>query len=583
MKKHLFKITAIALAAALLAAGCGSVNSSSAKPDASSAAVVSNTGQSSKTGTASAQTGTKSGTSAAAGKTGASDSQMKTNSEPLEAPSAAVDGYAEEVFYEPEMYDMTVDAAWPEVNFNTEEYDSIKENGFRSVLTSPLSTFAADVDTASYANLRRMLDWGYTIEEIPSGAVRAEEMINYFSYDYDGPKEGEPFGVNAQIADCPWNPQNKLLVLGLQTEAIDFSEAPDTNLVFLIDVSGSMDDPDKLPLLKEAFTMLAEQLGEKDRVSIVTYASANDVVLEGVSGDHTEKIVRAINNLEAGGSTNGGEGIVTAYELAEEFYIEGGNNRVIIASDGDFNVGITSESELYDLIRKEKEKGIFLSVLGFGYGNYSDARMETLADNGDGNYSYIDSVKEAKKVLVDELGANMFTVAKDVKLQIEFNPAYISEYRQIGYENRAMAAEDFDDDKKDGGEIGAGHSITVLYELVPADPEGSKKGGLKYQEQDLSVSAKESGEWLTLAVRYKEPDGEKSRLLEYPVSDESYTKRPSDDFRFAAAVAEFAMILNGSEYLAEGGMRHVKDVLDEIELTDEYKEEFVDLVYQVRG
>lgn len=565
MKRKMFKVTGILLAAVMLAAGCSSVKNSASDISTASAPADTQTGYTEVPTLNSAR-------SAQTSKAG--QSRPVTLSEG--AAEACEPGIVADSF------DGYLESPVEYIELNTEEYNSLIENGFRTVLTTPLSTFGADVDTASYANLRRMLNWGYTLEEIPAGAVRAEEMINYFTYDYNGPERGEPFGVNAQIAPCPWNPDNVLLVLGLQTEAIDFSESPDSNLVFLIDVSGSMDEPDKLPLLQEAFTMLAEQLGEKDRVSIVTYASSNDIVLEGARGDQTERIVRAINGLEAGGYTDGGEGIISAYELAEDYFIEGGNNRVIIASDGDFNVGITSESELYDLIRKEKEKGIFLSVLGFGYGNYSDARMETLADNGDGNYSYIDSLKEAKKVLVYELGANLFTVAKDVKLQIEFNPAYVSEYRQIGYENRSMAAEDFADDTKDGGEIGAGHSITVLYELVPAGQEAPGEGGLKYQEQNLSENAKESGEWLTLSVRYKEPDGDRSNLLEYPIAEETYTENPTDDFRFAAAVAEFAMVLSDSEYIADGSLRHVKDVLDELKLSDEYQEEFVDLVYMVR-
>lgn len=466
--------------------------------------------------------------------------------------------------------------------FNTEEYNAVRENGFHSVLTSPLSTFAADVDTASYANVRRMLEWGYRADEIPAGAVRAEEMLNYFSYDYEGPKGREPFGVNAEIAGCPWNEDHKLLMLGLQTEEIDFSEAPDTNLVFLIDVSGSMDEDNKLPLLVKSFSMLVDELGEKDRVSIVTYASGNEIVLEGVKGSRKEKIIDALEGLTASGSTNGGQAIIDAYDLAEEFYIEGGNNRVILATDGDFNVGVTSEGELERLIRKEKEKGIFLSVLGFGMGNYSDARMETLADNGNGNYAYIDTEKEAKKVLVEELGANMFTVAKDVKLQIEFNPEFVAGYRQIGYENRGMAAEDFDDDTKDGGEIGAGHSVTVLYEIVPADKESASGRKLKYQESGIRREAETSGEWFTLSVRYKEPDGEESALLEYPVGEEALTERPSEDMVFAGAVAEFAMILNDSEYLEDGSLRHLKKIVDGIESEDEYRSEFIDMVYMIR-
>ena len=342
-----------------------------------------------------------------------------------------------------------------ELVFNTEEYDAIDENGFRKVSVSPLSTFSADVDTASYSNLRRMLNDGYSIEEIPQGAVRAEEMINYFTYDYNGPEEGEPFGVNAEISTCPWNSEHDLLMLGLQTQAIDFEDAADSNIVLLIDVSGSMYSENKLPLLKESFELLIDNLTEKDSVSIVTYASGVNEVINGVPASEKDTIIDALTNLQAGGGTNGEGGIQLAYELAEENFIKGGNNRVIIATDGDFNIGVSSQSDLSKLIKEKSKSGIYLSVLGFGMGNYSDSRMETLADDGNGNYAYIDSISEAKKVLVEELGATMVTVAKDVKLQVEFNPAFVSEYRLIGYEDRLMADEDFEDDKKDAGEIGA--------------------------------------------------------------------------------------------------------------------------------
>lgn len=465
--------------------------------------------------------------------------------------------------------------------FNTEEYSAIDENGFASVATSPLSTFSADVDTASYANVRRFADYGYSIDEIPSGSVRTEEMINYFSYSYDGPKKGEPFGINAEIADCPWNEDNKLIMLGLQTEAIDFSEAPDSNIVFLIDVSGSMYDENKLPLLKKSFELMVDNLTEKDKVSIVTYAGSDTVVIEGVPASEKDIIVDALESLQAGGSTNGASGIQTAYELAEEYFIRNGNNRVIIATDGDFNVGITSQSELKDLITEEKEKGVFLSVLGFGMGNYSDTNMETLADAGNGNYAYIDSLSEAKKVLVEELGATMVTVAKDVKLQVEFNPAYVAEYRLLGYEDRALSAEDFSDDTKDAGEIGAGHSVTALYEIVPAGKK-IEEGNLKYQNSKVTDEALESDEWLTLSVRYKEPNKDKSKLLEYPIGKESVVKNPSDDFRFAACVAEFAEILRGSKYVGDVELDDILDELKELDLDDEYKDEFYDIVREIK-
>lgn len=467
-----------------------------------------------------------------------------------------------------------------EEEFNTEEYDAIVENGFASVAQSPLSTFAADVDTASYANVRRMINDGYRPENIPTGAVRTEEMINYFSYSYNGPQDGEPFGVNAVIAPCPWNEEHLLLHLGLQTEEIDFSQAGNTSLVFLIDVSGSMDSANKLPLLQQAFGLLVDELSRKDRVSIVTYASGNDIVIDGVPGSDKEKIMDALNGLSAGGSTNGGAALEMAYQLAEKNFIENGNNRVIIASDGDWNVGITSQSEMSDLIKEKRETGIYLSVLGFGMGNYSDSRMQTLADDGNGNYAYIDSLREAKKVLVEELGANMITVAEDVKLQIEFNPLYISEYRLLGYENRRLNAEDFEDDEKDAGEIGAGHSVTALYEIVPAGEE-TEDSGLRYQQAQLTDEALNSNEWLTLSIRYKEPGEDTSKLLEYAIGSDRLTDAPGNDFRFAAAVAEFSLLLRDSDYKGDASYDHLIEELSEIKLNDEYREEFKTLVEKV--
>ena len=489
---------------------------------------------------------------------------------------------------EAENYDRLVaaDEFWgvPEdgINWNTEEYDSIRENVFKDVSTSPLSTFAADVDSASYSNLRRLINNGYTLKEIPAGAVRAEEMINYFTYNYDGPEGNDPFGVNAEISTCPWNSEHKLLHLGLQTEAIDFSETPDSNIVLLVDVSGSMSDENKLPLVKESFSLLIDNLSEKDTVSIVTYASGVDVVLEGVSGDRKDKILDALDSLRAGGSTNGTGGIDEAYRVAEANFIKNGNNRVIIASDGDFNVGKSSASDLSKQIQEKAKKGIYLSVLGYGMYNYSDTRMETLADDGNGNYAYIDTLHEAKKVLVEELGANMLTVAKDVKFQVEFNPKYVSEYRLIGYENRALNNEDFEDDTKDAGEIGAGHSVTVLYEIVPTTEENTDNGkDLKYQTSNLTEEALKSNDWLTLSVRYKEPDEDESKLLEYEIGSNYYTDKPSEDFIFSAAVAEFAMVIRNSEYIADGSLNHIVEELNTIPLKDEYRREFATLVDKV--
>ncbi len=508
------------------------------------------------------------------------------------APATADDGYYIDSYLGGATYSQNfareaeADGLWmyPDTNedyiqMNTEEYSKIVENVFKDVATSPLSTFSADVDSASYSNLRRMINCGYSLDEIPEGAVRAEEMINYFHYDYDGPEGDEPFGINAMISDCPWNPENKLLHLGLQTEAIDFSETPDSNIVLLVDVSGSMYDENKLPLVKEAFGLLIDNLSEKDKVSMVTYASGVSVVCEGVSGDNKEEILTALNNLQAGGGTNGSGGIEEAYRIAEANFIKGGNNRVIIASDGDFNIGKSSQSELSEQIQNEAKKGIFLSVLGFGMYNYSDTRMETLADDGNGNYAYIDTLHEAKKVLVQELSANMLTVAKDVKLQIEFNPKYVAEYRLIGYENRALNNEDFNDDKKDAGEIGAGHSVTVLYEIVPANENGEgSESNLKYQESNLTEEALKSNDWLTLSIRYKEPDEDESKLLEYQIGADCYTEEPSNDFIFAASVAEFAMLLRNSDFIADGSFAHVVEELNTIPLNDEYRREFATLV-----
>ena len=416
-----------------------------------------------------------------------------------------------------------------------EEYSVWEEKGFSSVMAEPLSTFAADVDTASYSNLRRLIRDGYDLEDIPEGAVRIEEMINYFSYDYEDPIGSDPFGVTTQIGRCPWNDEAELLMIGLKTQDIDYSRAPASNLVFLLDVSGSMYSDDKLPLLQESFSLLAENLTDKDRISIVTYASEDKIVLDGAHGNETRKIKKALDGLEAGGGTHGSKGIETAYALAEENFIKGGNNRIILATDGDLNIGLTSEEELEGLITDKKESGIFLSVLGFGTGNIKDNKMETLADKGNGNYAYIDCLREANKVLVEEMSATLLTICKDVKFQVEFNPEVVEGYRLIGYENRALAREDFDDDSKDAGEIGAGHSVTALYEIILREPleSGMTKGeiaDLKYsseykkrldETEKKTPLAPSSGnqdkEWLTISIRYKKPAQEESKLLEYAV------------------------------------------------------------------
>lgn len=473
-----------------------------------------------------------------------------------------------------------------------EEYSEWEEKGYAFVSKEPLSTFSADVDTASYSNLRRLIRSGYSLEYLPDGAARVEEMLNYFSYDYKEPEGSEPFGVTTQISSCPWNEEAQLLMIGLKTQDIDYEEAPSSNLVFLLDVSGSMYDEDKLPLLQESFCMLAENLTEKDRVSIVTYAGEDRIVLDGVSGDKTRQIKKALMGLEAGGGTHGSKGIETAYALAKEHFIKGGNNRIILATDGDLNIGMTTEEELEELIAEKKESGIFLSVLGFGTGNIKDNKMETLADKGNGNYSYIDCLTEAKKVLVEEMSATLLTVCKDVKLQVEFNPAVVSQYRLIGYENRALSREDFKDDTKDAGEIGAGHSVTVLYELILKEPltalSEEEIEDLKYSEnykKELKEkgedNAAKSQEWLTLSVRYKKPAEDESSLLQYPVSFDSFTEHPSDDFRFAAAVAEFGLLASHSEYPENASVKNVRKTLKAIELDDEYKQEFLELVEEV--
>ena len=459
---------------------------------------------------------------------------------------------------------------------NDEEYNYISENGYTAVSSAPLSTFSADVDTASYTNVRRMIDDGM---DVPPDAVRIEEFITYFDYDYTDPADGEPFAVHTELSDCPWNDETELLMVGINTKGFDavLDERPAMNLVFLIDVSGSMYDDNKLPLVQKSFSMLTDNLTAADRVSIVTYAGSDEVVLEGADGNDRKKILRAINDLEAGGSTAGAAGINTAYDIAQKYFIDGGNNRVILATDGDLNVGLSSESELTRLIEEKRESGVFLSVLGFGTGNYKDNRLEALADYGNGNYSYIDSEKEAKKVLVDEMSGTLFTVAKDVKFQLEFNPANVKGYRLIGYENRVMAAEDFNDDTKDAGEIGAGHSVTVLYEIVPADSK------MELGESELKYASDSEGvmgdELLTVNIRYKEPEGSESKLLTYPVNKSLYSDKMSADMNFASCVAEFGMLLRNSRYIGDVTYKDVSAQLSKYDYSDDdYKDEFIYLV-----
>ena len=432
--------------------------------------------------------------------------------------------------------------------FNTEEYQRIYDNAWRAPTRDPLSTFSIDVDAASYTNVRRFVAEGRLP---PRDAVRIEEMVNYFRYDYPEPSGAEPFTVTTELAPTPWSANHRLALIGLQSKRIPMEALPPNNLVFLLDVSGSMDEPNKLPLVKSAFRLLVNQLRPQDRVAIVVYAGAAGQVLPSTPGDRKDQILDCLERLEAGGSTAGAQGIVLAYQAARKSFLPGGNNRVILATDGDFNVGVSSEGELVRLIEEQRRSGISLTVLGFGTGNLKDARMEQLADKGNGHYAYVDNILEARKVFVQELGATLLTVAKDVKIQVEFNPGRVAAYRLIGYENRLLANEDFNDDAKDAGELGAGHSVTALYEIVPAGAPLDVKVGsvdpLKYQRPAGGTGrAAGDGEWMTVKLRYKEPSGSTSRLIARTVGGE--TAAPSESFRFASAVAGVGMLLRDSEH-----------------------------------
>ena len=435
-------------------------------------------------------------------------------------------------------------------DFNTEEYGAIRESGFVSVASTPLSTFSIDVDTASYSNVRRFLGDGL----LPlADAVRIEELINYFDYDYPHPAAGEPFSIVTEMGDCPWAPTHQLVHIGLQSKPVETADLPPNNLVFLLDVSGSMSDANKLPLLKKAFALLVEQLRPQDQVSIVVYAGAAGMVLPPTSGLQKAAILDTLSRLEAGGSTAGGEGIRLAYSLAREQFIEAGNNRVILATDGDFNLGVSSEGALVELIERERESGVYLTVLGFGTGNLQDAKMEQLADHGNGNYAYIDGLLEARRVFVEQMGATLLTVAKDVKLQVEFNPLQVKGYRLLGYENRRLRDEEFNDDTRDAGDLGAGHSVTALYEVVPAGSDEPVPGvdPLRYQETAPRADVA-AAEVLTVKLRYKRPDESESRLLARTLAmPEADAPDPSGAFRFAAAVAEFGLLLRDSDYKAD--------------------------------
>ena len=465
---------------------------------------------------------------------------------------------------------------------NVESYAHVKENSFRSVIDHPLSTFSIDVDTASYANVRRFLRQGL---EPPPDAVRIEEMINYFGYDYPEPEGEAPFSVSVEIAACPWQPDHRLARIGLRARRLERTNYTGSNLVFLIDVSGSMDAPEKLPLLESALGLLTDQLDGRDQIAIVVYAGSSGLVLDSTPGDAKGEIRAALSRLKAGGGTNGGAGLRLAYKIAREHFVEGGINRVILATDGDFNVGVTNKAELLELIRKDAEKGVFLTALGFGMGNLKDDTLELLADEGDGNYAYIDGLAEARKVLVEELGGTLVTVAKDVKLQLEFNPAEVHSYRLIGYENRMLTKEEFNDDKKDAGEIGAGHTVTALYEIVPAGKATRSSRGvdpLRYQTAaDLSDAAS-SGESFTLKLRYKKPEGGPSQLLTFPIRDEGLAlSAASPDFKFASAVALFGSFLRHpgeSRYATTLELARRLALQGTVRDDHGYRAEFIDLI-----
>jgi Ca-activated chloride channel family protein len=486
---------------------------------------------------------------------------------------------------------MPEDIAKPEEGeleeFNTEQYNLIVENPFQPVTVSPLSTFSIDVDTASYSNLRRFISQK-TLP--PVDAVRIEELINYFPYDYPQPEGDKPFSVTTEIAQTPWNAKHQLVSIGLQGKSLVTEELPPSNLVFLLDVSGSMEDPNKLPLLKSSFQLLVNELGEKDRVSIVVYAGAAGMVLPPTPGNQKDKILAAINDLQAGGSTAGGEGIKLAYEVAKQNFIPSGNNRVILATDGDFNVGVSSDGELVRLIEDYRERGVFLTVLGFGMGNLKDAKMEQLADKGNGNYAYIDSLLEAKKVLVSEMGATLLTIAKDVKIQVEFNPAKVQAYRLIGYENRRLRDQDFNDDTKDAGELGAGHSVTALYEIIPtgvkSDVNLPTVDPLKYQQNLVEGTAYNSNELMMVKLRYKAPNENESKLIQQPVVEKQVSfANASNNLKFAAAVAEFGIILRDSSYKGSATFAEVLKLAKESQGVDleGYRAEFIRLVEKTQA
>jgi Ca-activated chloride channel family protein len=471
---------------------------------------------------------------------------------------------------------------WAQEPGNTEAYSVVDEHRFLAAAANPVSTFSIDVDAASYSNVRRFLSQG-TLP--PKDAVRLEELVNYFPYRYADHSGRHPFAVSTEVGPCPWAPEHRLVRIGLQARRVPTEDLPPSNLVFLIDVSGSMMSPDKLPLVQQAFRALVHELRAQDRVAIVVYAGAAGLVLPSTSGAEKATILEAIDRLQAGGSTAGGAGIRLAYDVAREHFDREGNNRVILATDGDFNVGVSSDAEMVRLVEQRREEGTFLTVLGFGTGNLKDSKMEQMADKGNGHYAYIDSFREAQKVFVQEFGGTLFTVAKDVKIQVEFNPARVQSYRLLGYENRTLAREDFADDRKDAGELGSGHSVTALYEIVPvgATPVALGDDSLTYQRVSIRPEANRSGELMTVRLRYKDPQGSTSRLLEEPVRDRS-GGTASEDMRFASAVAAFALLLRDSEHRGQASYEQVLSLARGARGEDPqgYRGEFIGVVETAR-
>jgi Ca-activated chloride channel family protein len=461
---------------------------------------------------------------------------------------------------------------------NTESYAGLIENPFESPKTAPLSTFSIDVDNASYTNIRRFINNG---QAVPKDAVRVEEMMNFFKYKYPQPHDEHPFSISTEYSESPWNPKHKLLKIGLQGKDVPMNNLPASNLVFLVDVSGSMSDENKLPLLKESMKVLVKELRPQDKVSIVVYAGAAGVVLEPTSGNDKEKILDAFDDLNAGGSTAGGEGIELAYKLAQENFIKEGNNRIILATDGDFNVGASSDDDMEKLIEEKRKSGIFLTVLGYGMGNYKDSKMEILADKGNGNYAYIDNIQEANRFLGKEFKGSMFAIAKDVKIQIEFNPKHVQAYRLIGYENRRLKAEDFKNDAIDAGELGSGHTVTALYEIIPVGVESDYlPSDLKYTKVKTDES-NYNEELATIKFRYKKPDGDKSIEMVDVIADKSETlQSSSQDFKFSAAVAWFGLKLRDSKLISNSNKDAIRSLAKSGIAFDEdgYRSEFVRLV-----